>query len=166
MYKRQAQYSHIPKSSSYDVDDDEYYLEFFSRQKPVEECIEYDPQFPSEVNLNIIEMSGLYYLAGWVIHKLVRISKKITCETCIESICTSEPSEYLPHEWVTTVSRGNLIHPTERAFHVCHHAELTFQKHSSFFLNKENVLDNLVKLVLSSCNDKLLICLLYTSRCV
>ena len=152
-----AQYSHMPASSSYDVDDDEYYLELFSSQKPRKDSSEYNFQYPNDVNINmgLIQMSALYYLAGWVIHKLVRVSKNIICCICIESIYTSEPLEGLPHEWVTTISKGNLIHPTKKVFDICHHAEVIFQKHSRYFLNKENVKENLLKQILSTCNENL-----------
>lgn len=42
--------------------------------------------------MNIIQMSGLYYLAGWVIHKLVRVSKNIAFDGPITFDETAAPN--------------------------------------------------------------------------
>nr|ACJ50158.1 transposase [Glyptapanteles indiensis] len=134
-----SQYLHTPKNTNYDVDDSQYFIDFFQPPKTKfkniindddnddgvddndnnddneEEIINYlnSPEFTK------IQELGLCYIAGWAAYKV-----NLKCKSCGSQVTSDDPiTNGIPHQWIETYSRGGLSYPSRVAFSIISLAE-------------------------------------------
>ena len=132
-----SQYMQIVPSSSYDVDDSTYFLDFLKNHPRKQSTLSSDEDmlfleervFPnhttSSLMMNVCESNVLYLLAGWSVFK--EKTKISGCADCLDAICSDSnelPFDAKLHEFKTY---GGLTKPSELVHKIIVDAENVFR---------------------------------------
>jgi hypothetical protein len=120
----------VPKNGSYEIDTLPNLVDFVKtvRVKKVEEMEEEVAELANVEGISDgnVEEKALYYLAGWVAHKMKRTHS--SCSQCCTALCETEHVPILPQASLTCVkSYGGLTHPSEELFNIIQEAEILFR---------------------------------------
>jgi hypothetical protein len=128
-----SQYMETPKGSSYAIDNaNTNLIDFVKSRTKTRSDVHYFTKNNIELaiiegmDVGPVEEKQLYYIAGWVVFKLMSVIKD--CSNCISNMCTDNPT--LPQSSLTSVkSYGGLKHPTNNLFILIQNAEHFFRNH-------------------------------------
>jgi len=139
-----SQYMQITPSSSYDVDDSVYFLDFL-KMKPVRTVQDVDEElvFVDEnvsllkTDLDILDMNVCYLLAGWAVFK--QKARTGNCTDCLAVICGSPCDAPAEAQLMMIKTYGGLSYPSELIYKAVQVAESVFRCHQGELALTSNV---------------------------
>lgn len=152
-----AQFLRVKATSSYEVDDAEYLVQFLSSKSSAN--LEIDEHcdklcFSSVSSLSNADLASLYYLTGYLVSRVVKNNK--TCETCaraIQSDSNSAGSHCLLQQ-LKSYKEGCLVSCTSEVFELLQEAEKIFRATNfSLLHHKKNVRKLLLSEIQQACAD-------------